>query len=527
MRLPESKPGNPILHVLGELLAGMGLKGWGLESGTRSPDRNHGHGMAHGANSLETPAGSPGRHGLTQGIGLPELGNSVSGEITLDEERNLGRMWLSQFRGQVPPILDPVLQNYLENLTLKLTPYSQLQDQHLWIELVDSEQINAFAVPGGVLGLHNGLLLHADSEDEVAGVIAHELGHLSQRHYARRLAEERKLSLASMAGLLAGMVLAATGVGIEAMIASISAGQALSLQQQLQFSREQEKEADRVGISTLAEAGYDPRAVPNFFERLQKQSSYQEIPEFLLTHPVTESRIADSRNRINRLSSQSTALNFQQSSDLDFQLAKTRVEMRFQASPEAAIQFFSARHKSSPQDPAANYGLALALTRTGKTNEAEALLQPLLKQNPANPFYLEARAQLLAKDNRHDELVTMLRPVLQVYPENYPLSYLISDALLTTGKATEARRILERQLRRRPLDVHLWQLLTRAQGQLGNITGTHSSRAEYLVLTGEFDQAIQQLSFALEKTEGNYPEKLRIRERIAQVKTTKEELENF
>ena len=229
---------------------------------------------------------------------LPDLGDASSAIVSPDQEYRLGRAWLRQLRAQVPLIHDPLIYDYLYNLVYRLASASDIERPDIALVVINNAAINAFAVPGGVMGLNGGLLLNARTEDEVGGVIAHELAHLSQRHFARGVERSQQNSWAGLAALLASIAIAATAGG-EAGMAALATTQAASIDAQLRFSRANEQEADRIGMQTLVRADMNPAAMADFFEALQRSMRYYGDlpPEFLLTHPVTESRITDARAR--------------------------------------------------------------------------------------------------------------------------------------------------------------------------------------------------------------------------------------
>jgi len=235
----------------------------------------------------------------TEGLKIPNLGQTSTSLFSTDYEHQLGRTWLKIFRSQAPTVDDPLLYAYLESLVFDLVSHSELQDRRIELVIVDNPSINAFAVPGGIIGVNNGLFMYAQTEDEFATVIAHEIAHLSQRHFSRRVEQAQANAPLNIAGMLAGILLAAT-TGTDAGLAAMTATQAALQDQQLRYSRANEAEADRVGMRTLYEAGYDPYAAPAMFERMLASNRYNSgnrIPEFLRTHPLSENRIADTRNR--------------------------------------------------------------------------------------------------------------------------------------------------------------------------------------------------------------------------------------
>src|SRR5690554_1012084 len=231
---------------------------------------------------------------------LPSLGDRLSGIFSLEEEHRIGREFLRSVRRGAPIIDDPLINDYVVNFTHNLAVHSDLQDYRLAFVLIDSPVLNAFAAPGGIIGVNGGLFLNAHTEGEFASVIAHELAHVSQRHFARGVEDAQRRRLPELATLLASVVL--MGSGSSAGPAAVMAAQGRSIENQLRFSRQNESEADRLGLRTMVNAGYDPNDMARLFERLLEQTRFSSRPpEFLLSHPVTESRIVDARSRANRM----------------------------------------------------------------------------------------------------------------------------------------------------------------------------------------------------------------------------------
>ncbi|MFF7707951.1 M48 family metalloprotease [Pseudomonas sp. NPDC007930] len=430
---------------------------------------------------------------------LPSLGDASSAIVSPQQEHDLGRAWLSVLRGQVGQLSDPLLKDYVESSVYRLAESSQVQDRRLEFILVDSKELNAFAAPGGIIGVNGGLFLGAQTEGQYAAVLAHELGHLSQRHFARGLEAQQQMSMPLMAGLLAGVVLAAAGAG-EAGMATIFGTQAAAIQNQLGFSRQNEAEADRAGIQTLERAGYDPRNMPNMFEQLAKQYQYGgKPPEFLMTHPVTESRIADTRNRAEM------AKPGGKEDSPQYQYMRARVQLIYEDSPGMATKRFRARLDENPKDDGARYGLALSLTKAGQLNEARAMLKPLLDTYPDDLTLNLAQVDLDVTNNRVPDAQARVDRMLQQYPDSYPLNQTRINLLLKQNRAGDAEQGLNKLLERRPHDPDVWSLVADARGMNGNIIGSYQARAEYLALTGDYRGAEQQLEFAKRRASSNFP----------------------
>ena len=453
-------------------------------------------------------------------LALPDLGDSASANFSTQQEYELGRAWLMMFRSQVKTVSDPLLQDYMEYLVYKLASYSPLEDRRLEVIIVDNPTINAFAVPGGVVGIHNGSFLYADNEAQLASIIGHELAHLSQRHFARGVEQQKEAMLPTLAGMLGALVLAATARG-DAGIAAMAATQAAAQQNQLRFSRQNEQEADRIGMETLEKAGYDPNAFAGMFENMEAANRFSghNVPEFLLTHPLTESRISDARNRAREYPRKVYVDN------LDFQLMRARVEVQLADTSADAVRKFKARLKDSTRNlEADHYGMALAYLQAGQFKEAHEQLDPLLQKDSHRIAYAVTDANIDVAAGNADQAVDKLRTQLRVNPGNYPLTMAYADALLKANQPQMAEQVLEQEVKERPHDPYVWFQLAETHGLAGNILGVHQARAEYYVLTGVLDKAVQQLNYALKLVRNDDITTAKINERIRQINALKEQM---
>lgn len=429
---------------------------------------------------------------------LPSLGDASSSIVSPEQEYLLGRAWLSLLRGQVRQLSDPLLKDYVESSVYRLTETSQLQDRRLEFVLLESPHLNAFAAPGGIIGVNGGLFIHAQTEAEYASVMAHELAHLSQRHFARGLEAQQRMQAPMMAAMLAGVVAAAAGAG-DAGIAAIVSTQAAAIQAQRRFSRQNEQEADRIGILNLEKAGYDPRAMPQMFARLMRQYRYdQKPPEFLLTHPVTESRIADTTNRAEQLADGGIE------DSLRYQLIRARTQLRFETTPGLGAKRFRAQLNENADLDAARYGLALAQIKGGQLDEARSTLAPLLNKAPDELIYNLAQIELEVTANRLPQAEQYLQRMLRQYPGSYPLRQARIDLLIKQGQTTQAAKELDQLAAQRSADPDIWYQVAEIRGLTGNIVGVHEARAEYFALVGDYDQAIEQLDFAKRRASNNF-----------------------
>jgi predicted Zn-dependent protease len=428
---------------------------------------------------------------------LPSFGET--GVVPVGQEYAIGRVWLMSFRRRAPVVEDPLLQVYVEELVYRLAESSELQDHRLTIVVVNNRAINAFAVPGGVVGVHNGLIEKAETEAQLASVLTHELAHLSQRHFSRGVEAQQASKIPSMIGLLGGMVAIAAGAP-DAGIGSIMGTQAAAQNTKLRFSRGHEQEADRFGIQNLERAGFDPSGAADMFNVMQAQGRRygSRPPEFLMSHPLTETRIADARNRARQYPRR------MYSDSSEFQLMRVRVELSFMKDDEKATAHFRAElAKKGRNAEAQQYALVLALTRQRHYAEAMKYLQPLRAFSPDNLAYMLAEADIYVESGEFDDALRLLGRSWTLMPGNHPITMKMVKAHLRAGRFTAAEEILAPHARRRASDPYVWYVLAETQGLSGNTYGLHQSRAQYFFLKGQMMQARAQLGHALQLAPDN------------------------
>ena len=445
-------------------------------------------------------------------IELPNLGDTSSIMISPVQEKILGQRWLRAYRSQVPTSSDPLIIDYLEQLFARLLPYSQLDDKRIDLVVAQNNTLNAFAVPGNIIGVHTGLLNYAKTENQLAAVLAHEMGHLSQRHYARRLEQQKNMMVPMLAGMLAGLVLAANS-NSDAGVAAIMGTQAAAQQASLAFSRQNEQEADRIGMQTMVQAGLDPHAAADMFEEMVRANRLnRRPPEYLLTHPVSETRVADARNRAMQYARKPAG------DDLEFQLMRTRVRVDAEETPQIAARMFKSElDRESAHPDASRYGWVLALTKSSQFEAAREALAPLLEKEPNRVTYQIMRADIEIAAERYKAGLDIIETQLQKHPDSYPLIIRHAEALMKAGIYQQCADILDRYSRKRSNDDYVWYLLAEVNGLAGNILGVHEARAEYFILNGVYDRAQIQLRNALKLTQGNGYRTALIEERLKYV----------
>ena len=443
-------------------------------------------------------------------VSLPELGDRVSGAVSYSQEKAIGEMFLEQVYSQAPLISDPLLYEYTEHLLYRLSEYSQVKDRYFTLLLIDDDSLNAFAAPGGVIGVNGGLFLYSDNEGQFSSVIAHELAHLSQRHFARNVLKSQDSNLASALVMVSSIAIALISNNPNAM----AVGPAILQSQNLRYSRLFEKEADRVGFSNLVKAGYDPNSMGEMFENMNeiRRLSGDLPPEFLLTHPLSSSRISDAFNAAENLSSENTKRD-----SLEFSLMKTRLEVYYENIPSNALRRFQQRAKEEQTD-ANLYGLALAYKKNNDYQKSLDVINKIILKYPKNLVLNNTKIDILYEFNKNEEAFLLVNKFLEISPRNYPLSISKAKILLAMKKHFEAEEIIRDQLLTKNNSPELWLLLSEIQRSSKNIVGYHQSRAEYFLLLGQNERALNQLEFALKLTQNNFQISERIMTKIIQIK---------
>lgn len=447
-------------------------------------------------------------------IKLPDMGDSAGTIVTPELERKLGEGFIRNIRRHVPLIEDPLINEYIERLGHKIASSSEMPGRPFHFFVVQDPAINAFAGPGGYIGVNSGLITTTESESELASVLAHEVGHITQRHLQRAIESASQMAAPTAAAMLAALALglALPGVGPAALIA-VQAGQ---VQQQINFTRSHEAEADRAGIQNLVDAGFDPRSMPAFFGRLQSASQYygQNIPEILLTHPAPVSRISDTAARAEEYPY--TQVN----SSLEYFLARSALRVR--AHPVIENDLFQnlqteADQGTKEQRAAGRYALGIALRMMGQHQRSLEILAKLYQSNPNEIWFALAYAQQLIETGQTDSALELLRQTEQQHPNRRPVQLYFAETLLAKGQPQLALDRLEKDLRNHGPTLFTYDLLAVASGRLGQESQGFLYRAEYLYLLGQTKDAITQLKQAALSVKDNTPLASVIEERKRQM----------
>lgn len=446
-------------------------------------------------------------------VDLPSIGDPSERLITPDQERQLGEAFMRRLRQQVPFVDDPELDAYLNGLGNRLVANSDTPSQRFTFFIVKDNAINAFAAPGGFIGTHSALILAARNESELAGVMAHEIAHVTQKHLVRAYDSASRMSLPTAAAILAAILIGTQSS--EAGQAAIMSVQAGSIQQQINFTRANETEADNIGMQILAHSEFDPRGMPNFFERLYQSTRYygDGLPPFLSTHPVTTDRIAESLARADQERPREIQDN------LNFYLAQAKLRVLTAPDPGQAVTYYK-QTKTDPPIPTAarDYGLALALTRAGKHADASSILSRLAIADPDRIAYPLALAQIDQSTGRVSAALERYRHMLDLYPANPVLVQGYANALLYGKRYAEARQLIE-QARRDQYrnDPSLYLLLAKAATGMGREIDAHEAMAEYYYLNGQTVSAVEQLTMASKLPGQDFYQASRIEARLQEL----------
>ncbi|WP_151995235.1 beta-barrel assembly-enhancing protease [Buttiauxella massiliensis] len=421
---------------------------------------------------------------------LPDMGTSAGNTLSIGQEMQMGDFYVRQLRGSAPLINDPLLVQYINKLGMRLVSHANSVKTPFHFFLINNDEINAFAFFGGNVVLHSALFRYADNESQLASVMAHEISHVTQRHLARAMEDQKKNAPLTWVGALGSILLAMASP--QAGMAALSGTLAGTQQGMISFTQQNEQEADRIGIQVLQRSGFDPQAMPTFLEKLLDQSRYSSRPpEILLTHPLPESRLADARNRANQMRPVVT-----QSSE-DFYMAKARtLGMYNSGRNQLTSDLLDSWSKGNIREQhAAAYGRALQAMGGNKWDEARKLLQPLLTAQPTNAWYLDLSTDIDLGQNKFADAINRLKNAPDL-KQNPVLQLNLANAYVQAKQPEQAATILNRYTFAHPDDSNAWDLLAQTEADLGNRDQELAARAEVMALVGRLDQAISLLSSA-------------------------------
>ena len=445
--------------------------------------------------------------------GLPELGEAAQADLPPQVEKQIGESTMQEIRRDPIYLDDAEVAGYLNRLGHRLASKIEGGQQDFEFFVLKDSTLNAFAMPGGYIGVHTGLIMAAQSESELASVLAHEISHVTQHHLARMVAKQNQAQLASLLSMAVAILAARNNPDVA--MGAVVTGQAAGIQQQLNYSRDFEREADRFGVQLLEKAGFDIRGMGSFFERLQKYGRLYEnnAPGYLRTHPLTTERIADMENRIQQRPYRQVA------DSLDFQLVRAKLKAQEGSAQDAVVDFETqVRERKAISLQAARYGLARAYLRNKNLDGADAQLAELRRLKVASPMIEILAADLRTRRDDPAGATKVLRAASSRYPQDRAITYALAEALLDDHRAEEALKLTVADLQTYSVDSHTYNLQARAYAQLGKQLLQHRSLAEAYLLQGQLPAAVEQLQLAQKAPDGDFYERSQVDARLREMK---------
>lgn len=425
------------------------------------------------------------------GEGLPDLGDVSQAALTPLQERQIGQQSMMQIRASKQFLDDAEINDYLNWLGYRLVENSAEPGLGFEFFSLNDYSVNAFAMPGGFIGVNSGLLLTVQSESELAAVLSHEIAHVTQHHLARMVAGQQADSLASMAAIAIAILAARSNP--QASQTVMAGMQARTIQKQLNFTRTHEEEADRIGLEVLQKSNFNTHAMPEFLDRLQKATRLLDgnVPGYLRTHPVTSERVADIGNRVQKQPYRMIE------DSLDFQLVRTKLIAAQKTAGDAIAYFSDALGTQKHGNPVAQrYGLVSALLRNNEVERAAQELAVLHKQTKGNPMIATLAGQVKRAEKNNTAALAFYRTAVQNFPEHRTLIYDYADLLLQSNQTETAIKLLTERLIRHPRDTTLYSLQAQGYAMQGKRLEQHKALAYAYAWQGNVFGAIDQLELA-------------------------------
>ena len=432
--------------------------------------------------------------GTQAALNLPDMGSGANALITRNEEYQIGRMMVRNLRAENQVLEDPEATEYIQGIGARIAAQAQDGNQSFSFFIVRDRDVNAFALPGGFIGMNAGLLMLTTNESELAGVMAHEIGHVVQRHIARAIHAQSRNSLPMMAAMLGAILIGVAAGSPDAAIGGVSMAQGAAMQQQINFTRMEESEADRLGIGYLAAADFDPAGMAAFFGAMSRVQgiSLNPIPDLLRSHPVNTLRIAEARARAAQLPPRAPG----KQDSVGYALIRERVRV-LSADTDADMRPYYQRLRANGDSLALRYGAALADLKAGDAAAAVAALQPMVNDNPEVTILHTALGEAQMTANQPDEALATFERAIKLFPRNVPVTVRYAEALMRAGQPAKAHQLLLdlfNNTQPTPAQIRLTALAASSAGESGD---AYYYMAEYHLSSGDLMLATQQLDLAL------------------------------
>jgi predicted Zn-dependent protease len=450
---------------------------------------------------------------------LPSLGDPSQTVLSPAQERQLGESIMVQIRAARQYLDDPEISDYINGLGYRLVAVSPGAQQPFEFFVIDDPTLNAFALPGGFIGVHTGLIRAAETESEVASVLGHEVAHVTQRHIARLFQQQQQAGLASLAAVALAVLAARSSPDLAA--AAMAGAQYATLQTRLNFTRDNEREADRIGVQILEKSGFDPRAMPTFFDRMQRAFQVYETnaPAYMRTHPLTYERIADVQGRVD-------ALPYRQVPDsLEFQLLRARLQQE-QYAPREAVAYFDGilEDRRTVSESAARYALVTALLRAQDFKRALTEAQRLQADEPNSAMVATLAGRARARAGDVNSALQTYSEAIKRFPRYRALYYDQARLLLDTRRPKEALQVIAEAMRFARPDARLYNMQAEGYARMGQKLQQHRSQAEAYLLMGSLLAAIEQLQLGLRAGDGDYYQQSSAEARLRELRRTEADL---
>jgi predicted Zn-dependent protease len=432
--------------------------------------------------------------------GLPDLGEASQGSFTTMDEKRLGEEIMREIRTDRAFYDDAEATDYVNTLGNRLATRGADTRQAFEFFMINERSINAFALPGGYVGVNTGLIIAAQSESELASVVSHEVAHVTQRHIARIIAQQKQGAVLSLAALAVAILAARSSPDLAT--AATAFGTAGAAQNMINFTRDHEREADRVGLQILESAGFDPRSAAVFFERLQRATRIYDVagaPSYLRTHPLTYERIADIQNRLERLP-------YRQISDsLDFQLVRAKLRADLDP-PKEAREFFeeSLTERRFLSEAASRYGLATTLVRLKDYARARKEFDALRRVSGAHPMVENLGCRIRKAAGETENALNCYRDALRAHPQNRALTYEHAELLLEAKRPEPALALISQRMQSYTEDPKLYLLQARAYSLQGKRLAQHRATGEAYARMGNVRGAVEQMQIAVKSGDGDF-----------------------
>jgi predicted Zn-dependent protease len=443
---------------------------------------------------------------------LPDFGSPADAALSKSREAQIGRSVMLELRNAGVVMDDPLLTEYVTTLGSQIASRANDGEFRFEFFVMKDDEINAAAFPGGFVGINSGLITSSETESELAGVLAHEISHVTQRHLARAAYDNQRMSIVSIAALIAAVVLGASGnASGQAMQGMMMGSQALAAQRSINFTRANESEADRVGMELLSASGFDPNGMASFFDKLGKRygGSQRYVPAILQNHPLTTERTAEARSRARTMPAVT------HTDSVNYALTKARIQVLNAATPEAAFYLF--RGKQDSTSPGDRYGLALAQMRINLNDNAESIFKSLIAEYPSVIAFRIGQAEALQASGAKDAAQRSYKESVKLFPRNIPLTISYAEALIIDGKAAEAHELLLDLLNTVPATPAQLRLIARAANAEGDSANAYFYMSYYYASIGNLPLAIGQVRLALEIPDVHTVDRARFKARLDQL----------